>query len=155
MNKNIKVKNIVVKCGADIFTPIGLMLGFYIVFHGHLSPGGGFQGGVLVASSVILVYLGYGFDGIKKVFNMELIRKNESVGAIMYTFFGTVGLLYGFNFCKNVFYKTGNPGDLYSSGTIFWMNFSVGYKVLTGVGFLILLMLQLLKTDTDSEDEKK
>lgn len=153
MNKNIKVKNIVVKCGADIFLPVGLMLGFYIIFHGHLSPGGGFQGGVLVASSVILVYLGYGFDGIKKVFNSELIRKNESIGAIMYTFFGALGLFYGYNFCKNVLYKTGNPGDLYSSGTIFWMSISVGYKVLTGVGFLMLLMVGLLKPE--SEDEKK
>lgn len=150
MKKNIEVKNIIVKCAADIFTPIGLVLGLYIILHGHLSPGGGFQGGVLVASSVILIYLGYGNETLKKTFNIETLRKNEALGAIAYSFFALVGIIFGANFCRNIFYKTGNIGDLYSSGTIFWMNFSVGYKVLTGVGFLILLMVGLLHSDSSS-----
>lgn len=147
MKNNIKIKNIIVKTGADIFTPIALVLGIYIILHGHLTPGGGFQGWFLVASSVILIYLGYGSEGLKKTFNTELIRKNEAIGAIAYSFFAIVGIIYGANFCRNVFFKVGNIGDLYSSGTIFWMNSSVGYKVLTGVGFLILLMIGLLSSE--------
>jgi multicomponent Na+:H+ antiporter subunit B len=141
MKKNIKVKNIIIKCAADIFAPVSLVFGFYVVLHGHLSPGGGFQGGVLVASAVVLIYLAYGYEKTTKIFNMEFIRKNEALGAIAYSFFALVGLLYGANFCRNVFFKVGQPGDFISSGTILLMNYSVGYKVLTGVGFLMLLML--------------
>lgn len=152
MKKNVKVKNIIVKCAADVFAPIGLVLGLYIILHGHLSPGGGFQGGVLVASAVIMLYLGYGYETAKKTFSIEMLRKNEAIGAIMYSFFALIGIIFGANFCRNVFFNVGNPGDLYSSGTIFWMNFSVGYKVLTGVGFLILLMVGLLAPDSSSNN---
>jgi multicomponent Na+:H+ antiporter subunit B len=152
MKKNIKVKNIIIKNAADVFTPIALMLGFYVISHGHLSPGGGFQGGVLVAAAAILIYLGYGYENSLKVFNMELIRKNEAIGAILYTFFAVVGLFFFANFCRNIFYDMGEPGALFSSGTILFMNLSVGYKVLTGMGFLILLMLGLLAPEKSDND---
>lgn len=103
----------------------------------------------MVASSVILIYLGYGSKTLKETFNMEIMRKNEAIGAIAYSFFALIGIIYGANFCRNVIFNHGKIGDLYSSGTIFWMNFSVGYKVLTGVGFLILLMVGLLSFDGD------
>lgn len=151
MKKNIKFKDLIIKTGADFFAPIALVLGIYVILHGHLSPGGGFQGGVLVASAVLLVYLGYGHKTMSSMFNGDFLKKNESVGAILYSGFALVGIIFGANFCANVLFK-GNPGELYSSGTIFWMNFSVGYKVLTGVGFLILLMLGLL-ADNKSDNE--
>lgn len=154
MKKNIKVRNIVVKCGADVFAPVGLMLGLYIIFHGHLSPGGGFQGGVLVASVVVLIYLGYGREGLNNVFNANALKKNESVGAIMYSSFAFIGIIFGAAFCRNVLYDAGGIGDLFSSGTIFLMNFSVGYKVLTGVGFLILFMIGLLAPENNSSQEE-
>lgn len=124
--------------------PIGLILGIYVILHGHLSPGGGFQGGVIVASAAVLTYLGYGYDVSTKIFNLNVLKKSEAIGALMYSTFALLGILYAANFCRNVFYNFGNVGDLFSSGTIFLMNFAVGYKVLTGVGFLILLMFGLL-----------
>lgn len=154
MKKNIKSKNIIVKTASDIFMPLGLMFGIYVILHGHLSPGGGFQGGVIVASAVVLVYLGYGQEGLKKVFNPELLKKSETLGAIAYSAFALIGILFGANFCRNIFVSkgtAGNPGDLYSSGTIFWMNLSVGFKVLTGVGFLMLFMLALLAGKEETE----
>jgi multisubunit Na+/H+ antiporter MnhB subunit len=150
-SKDIKVKNVIVKCAADIFAPISLIFGFYVILHGHLSPGGGFQGGVLVAGAAVLVYLAYGHKGVRETFNMEVLKKNEAIGAVAYTLFALVGLAFGANFARNVFYNLGNPGDLISSGTIMFMNLSVGYKVLTGVSFLILLMIGLLAPES-SED---
>ncbi|SHE43017.1 MnhB domain-containing protein [Caloramator proteoclasticus] len=143
-NKNIKVKDYIIKSAADFFTPIGLVLGLYIILHGHLSPGGGFQGGVIVASAVVLIYLGYGYEKSSSTFKPNILKKSEAIGALMYTFFALLGIFYAANFCRNVFFNIGNPGDLFSSGTIFLMNAAVGYKVLTGVGFLILLMFGLL-----------
>ena len=62
--------------------------------------------------------------------------------------------MFGARFCQNVFYKLGDVGDLISGGTITFMSYTVGYKVLTGVGFLLLLLLGLLAPERD-EDEKK
>lgn len=156
MKKNIKTKNIIVKTAADIFMPLGLLFGIYVILHGHLSPGGGFQGGVIVASAVILVYFGYGNEGLKKVFKIEFLKKGETLGAIMYSGFALIGIIFGANFCKNIFMDVGgagNPGDLFSSGTIFFMNFSVGFKVLTGIGFLILFMFGLLASESKNNNE--
>lgn len=156
MKKNIKSKNIIVKTAADVFMPIGLILGLYVILHGHLSPGGGFQGGVIVASAVVLVYFAYGNEGLKKIFKANLLKKGEAIGAMMYAAFAFLGIIFGANFCKNVwmdFKNPGKPGDLFSSGTIFGMNFSVGFKVLLGVGFLILFMLGLLADSGSKENE--
>ena len=59
--KNIKVKDIISKCGADALLPVVLVYIFYIILHGHLSPGGGFQGGVLAVAVIVLIYLGHGY----------------------------------------------------------------------------------------------
>lgn len=145
MNQNKNAKNIIVKCGNDFLLPVTLMLGFYIIMHGHLTPGGGFQGGVIVSAAIALIFLAYGNEGIKKVFPVaERLKEIENVGSLMYTFFGLLGILMGFAFCRNAIFNQGNPGDLYSSGTIWWMNFSVGLKVMMGVSFMLIIMLKTL-----------
>ena len=63
MNKKWKRDDLIVRSLADSYLPIALVLGFYVILHGNISPGGGFQGGVLAASGVLLLYLGYGFRG--------------------------------------------------------------------------------------------
>lgn len=150
---NIKVRNSIVTSCANVALPITLVLGAYVILHGHLSPGGGFQGGVLVAGAIAILYIAYGVDGVKKSFNAERIKISEDIGALGFVFLATLGVIYGYSFFQNVIYKQGAVGQLYSSGTIFWMNFAVGYKVLAGVGFLIIVMLSSLKDDTDEDNE--
>ena len=55
-----------------------------------------------------------------------------------------MGIAVGAQFCQNILYRQGSIGDLYSSGTIFWMNLTVGLKVLTGIGSITLMMLALV-----------
>jgi multicomponent Na+:H+ antiporter subunit B len=152
MKQNKEAKNIILKCGNDFMFPITLVLGFYIILHGHLTPGGGFQGGVIVAAGVALVFLAYGSKGLKKVFPFpNALKLTENVGSLMYTFFALLGIIMGANFCRNAIFNIGNPGDLYSSGTIFWMNFSVGLKVMMGVGFMLIVMLATLNRPAENE----
>jgi Multisubunit Na+/H+ antiporter, MnhB subunit len=152
MKKNKVAKNIIVKCGNDFLLPITLMLGFYIILHGHLTPGGGFQGGVIVSAAIALIYMAYGNEGLKKAFPIpETLKEIENVGSLMYTFFALLGILMGFSFCRNAIYTQGNPGDLYSSGTIWWMNFSVGLKVMMGVGFMLIIMFATLGPKKDNQ----
>ena len=153
MNKKWKRDDLIVRSLADSYLPLALVLGFYVILHGNISPGGGFQGGVLAASGVLLLYLGYGFPGVATPVNMERMHKLEAVGALAYVFFAMLGIFCGYNFCRNVLYNSGDIGDLWSSGTIALMNYSVGFKVLTGVGFLLLLIIALLSTDEGHEDD--
>ena len=149
MNKNITVKNIVPKCGADTVLPFALVYLFYIILHGHLSPGGGFQGGVLMVAVVVMLYMGHGYETTTKALSLHGMHKAEGVASIMYIVFAMLGVAFLGNFCQNVLFNIGNIGDLYSSGTIFWMNMAVGFKVLTGVGVLALSMLGLLMAKED------
>ncbi len=151
----IKERSIIVKCAADKFLPFALVFGIYIILFGTVSPGGGFQGGVIVASAALLLYLGYGYKTATKVINTEVLRINESVGATLYVMLGFIGIIGGANFCRNIFYNIGKVGDLVSAGTITFMGWSVGYKVLTGVSFLLLLMLGLLAPGADEDEEEE
>lgn len=147
----IEEQNVVVKCGADSVLPFALTFGFFVIFFGTSSSGGGFQGGVLVSAAVILIYLGYGNKTVNTVINSEFIRINEAIGAIIYVCLGMCGLFAGGLFCENIFYKVFNVGDPLSAGNITYMSFAVGYKVLTGVGFLLLLMIGLLALNSGEE----
>ena len=150
--EGITEKNIIVKCGADKFLPFAVTFGIYIIMFGTISPGGGFQGGVIVASAALLLYLGYGYNIAHKAISTEVLRVNEACGASLYVILGLLGIAFGANFCRNVFFNNGNVGDLISAGTITFMGNAVGYKVLCGVGFLLLLMLALLAPDSDEEE---
>ena len=148
----IKEQNVIIKCGADKFLPFALTFGIYIILFGTVSPGGGFQGGVCVASGALLLYLGYGYNIATKAINTEVLRINEAIGASLYVILGLLGIAFGLNFARNIFFDMGNVGDLLSAGTITFMGYAVGYKVLCGVGFLLLLMLGLLAPDPDDAD---
>lgn len=148
----IKEKNIIVKCGADSLLPFALVFGFYIIVFGTVSPGGGFQGGVIVSAAALMLYLGYGHSTTTSAINEEFLRVNEAIGAIAYIVLALLGIFLAARFCENVLYQYFNIGDPLSAGTITYMSYAVGYKVLTGVGFLLLTMLGLLIAE-DKEEE--
>ena len=149
--KNIKVKNIIPKCGADALLPFMLVYIFYIILHGHLSPGGGFQGGVLAVAVVVMLYLGHGYETTTKVLSLEFLRKTEGFAVTAYIAIAMIGVVAGAQFCQNVAFQNGEIGDLISSGTIAWMDEAVGLNVLTGVGVLSLSMLGLLVAENGKE----
>ena len=147
---NRKKREVIIPCGVNIILPIALVFGIYLIIHGHLSPGGGFQGGVILGGALAIFYLGYGREAVSKIFKIDKFKSMESIGALAFILLGTLGLTYGASFFSNIIYK-GNLGDLFSSGTIFLMNFAVGYKVLAGITVLILAMLSTLKFDNKGD----
>jgi multicomponent Na+:H+ antiporter subunit B len=149
--KNIEHKDVIVKSCASMVLPIALVLGAYVILHGHLSPGGGFQGGVLIGGAVAILYAAYGSKGIQQMFHLDRMKASESIGALGFLFIASLGIIYGvsgFRFFSNSISR-GTPGELYSSGTIFWMNFAVGYKVLAGIGALIFIMVSTLNSSEE------
>ncbi len=146
-------KNVILRCGADKILPMALVYMFYIILHGHLSPGGGFQGGVLMVGIVTLIYFGHGYETTLKAVHPNLLHGAEGFMSILYVAAAMLGVAYLGNFCQNVFYNIGNIGDLFSTGTIFIMDTIVGFKVLTGVGVLAVTMLGLLMVKGTDEKE--
>ena len=145
----MKTRHVIVKCGADLYLPFAIVFGLAVILFGTVSPGGGFQGGVIVASAALLIYLGHGFDTMKSAINPHLMHKGEAVGAIAYIALASIGLVAGGNFVRNAIWNNGNPGNVISAGTITYMSWDVGFKVLTGVAFLLMLLISLLGGNQD------
>ena len=141
MNSELRIKNVVLRSGCDMLLPFALVYGLYIVLHGHLSPGGGFQGGVIMAAVVLLLYFGHGREATEEALSFHLLHHAEGAASTVYVALALLGVAAGAQFCQNVLYSYGNVGDLMSSGTIFWMNLTVGIKVITGIGSISLLMI--------------
>ncbi|MBQ7693085.1 MAG: hypothetical protein IJT29_05695 [Oscillospiraceae bacterium] len=144
------VKNVIARCGCDRILPLASVYILYIILHGHLSPGGGFQGGVMMVVLVALVALGHGYETTVQTFSYHLLHKTEGFASIFYVALGLLGVAAGAHFAQNVLYL-GKIGSLYSAGTIFWMNVTVGIKVITGVGSIALLMLGVLRDANEKE----
>ncbi len=144
------VKNVIARCGCDRILPLASVYILYIILHGHLSPGGGFQGGVMMVALVALVALGHGYETTVQTFSYHLLHKTEGFASIFYVALGLLGVAAGAHFAQNVLYL-GKIGSLYSAGTIFWMNVTVGVKVISGVGSIALLMLGVLRDANEKE----
>ena len=147
--KKFKKKPVIVRSAADFFLPLACVYGAYVVLHGHLSPGGGFQGGVLIASAILLVFLGYGSLRVKKTFNDHKLHSSETAAEIIYVILGIIGIIGGFNFCINFVFD----GLGFDSSVL--MNHAVGYHVMGGIICLLAMMLSLLDKDEDDNDSEE
>jgi multicomponent Na+:H+ antiporter subunit B len=105
-----------------------VVLGLYIVAHGHLTPGGGFQGGAILATASLLVFLSGRFVAFRRVNPVILIDAAEGAGAFAFPLIGVTGLVAGPAFLANVL-PLGTAGDLLSAGTIPILNLAVGLEV--------------------------
>ena len=148
MKKN-KLKSVIVKSAADFFLPLACVYGAYVILHGHLSPGGGFQGGVLVASAVLLVFLAYGNKKVKKTFSEHMLHSTETIAEIIYVVLGIIGILGSATFCFNFVF------DGLGFDTSVLMNHAVGYHVMGGIMCLLIMMLSQLDKDEDESEEKE
>jgi multicomponent Na+:H+ antiporter subunit B len=118
-----------------------VLLGIYIVAHGHQTPGGGFQGGVILATALLLTYLSADYMTLRAVGPTWLIELAEGMGAVGFALIGLSGLVFGTAFFENVLGK-GTPGELLSAGTIPMSNVAVGLAVTGGFVFMLSEFLQ-------------
>ncbi len=113
--------------GAALVAPV-LVLGGYVVTHGHLTPGGGFQGGVILAAAVALVFIAGQLLALRRTRPMPIVELGEGIGAVGYALIAVGGLVFGVAALYN-FLPLGTPGDLLSAGMIPLLNVSVGLEV--------------------------
>ena len=91
-------ESIVVKTVCRLLAPFIQLFGLYVIMHGHSSPGGGFQGGVILASSFILLAIGYGVAAVKRRLSLRALTTFTSAGVLVYAGIGVVCVLFGANY---------------------------------------------------------
>jgi multicomponent Na+:H+ antiporter subunit B len=132
---------------------IGLvnLFGFYVVLHGHLTPGGGFQGGAILGTASLLVYLAVNYSANCKTAPKTLLEIAESVGAGAYILIGLGGIITGGAFLQN-FLPLGQRGALFSGGSIMAVNCAVGLEVAAGFALLFREFLEETRTPREKEE---
>ncbi len=90
--------SIIIRTMSRLLVPWIQLFGLYVIMHGHSSPGGGFQGGVILAASFILLSIAYGVDEVKRRFPIKAILVFTCLGVFIYGGIGLVCLLLGANF---------------------------------------------------------
>jgi len=116
--------NFMLRVGSRALFGIILMTGIYISIHGHLTPGGGFPGGSMIASSVLLLYLAD--DEFRA--NIKGIKAIQSLAGSAYVIAGLLGLFIGTYFLENLLDNL-VLGDLLSAGMIPIIYVIIGLKV--------------------------
>jgi len=111
--------------GSRLLVPLILLLGVYVFVNGHLTPGGGFQGGAVLASAILLLLL---TDPLRR-FSHSLISAVESVSGLLFVTIGVLGIFLAGGFLDNRILPTGTLGELFSAGAIPIIYSLIGLKV--------------------------
>lgn len=93
-----KGSNVILKTAARLLVPIMQIFALYVVAHGHYSPGGGFQGGVILGASFILLALAYDLETVLKRFKENTLLRCSVMGVLIYAGIGVACMLLGENF---------------------------------------------------------
>jgi multicomponent Na+:H+ antiporter subunit B len=125
-----------------------LIFGLYVIAHGQLTPGGGFQGGAVIVSGVVMLLVAFNAHELKKSLRERSLSIMESSGALMFAALAFAGI--GTAFFYNLLVGTpifghvpptgANPGDIWTGGVVPLMNLAVGIKVVAGLSAVVLAM---------------
>ncbi len=126
--------------GAALVGPV-MVLGAYVVVHGHLTPGGGFSGGVVIAGALLLAYAAGQGLWLRRVGSITLLEGTEALGAAGFLALALAGLIAAGTLLKN-FLALGTSGMLLSAGTIPAGNVAVGLEVAGAVALVFAEFLE-------------
>ncbi len=137
----MKGMSLIVKKVAQLIAGLIFLYGIYIMVHGHLTPGGGFAGGALIAGSYILAILAYGSDTIKLKKEETGTSLTESISIFIALMLAVAGFFIGTKVFFNNYLPSGKIGELISAGVIPLYNIFIGIEVAAA---LITIFLALI-----------
>lgn len=123
--RDVEPASLVLATGSRFFFPLIILFGAYVFLHGHLTPGGGFQGGAVVASAFLLLYLGSRGRRVSRAWSTV----TEALSGLVFVVIGLVGLVAGSGYFLSNFLPTGALNTLLSAGIIPVIYAAIGFKV--------------------------
>jgi multicomponent Na+:H+ antiporter subunit B len=124
---------------SDMVGAVGLALvgpavvvGLYVIAHGYLTAGGGFQGGVVTAAALVLLYAAGRYSSYRAASPRALVDLAEGTGVGVYAAVGVAALFVGAAYLENVL-DLGTTGTLAAGGTISVLNAATGLEVTAAV----------------------
>ena len=124
--------SVVVRLVTRMMCPFIIMFGLFLIVHGHLTPGGGFQGGVAIGASFILFAVAFNRRDGRSVVPGFTLKCLASIGVYIFIGVGLFGILLSYHFLTNkaaAIAPMGMFGELLSGGALFWINIGVGLAV--------------------------
>jgi len=135
----------IVETATELLLPMIILFGVYVFINGHLSPGGGFQGGAIIASGTMFLLLALPESHISRL----LIAITESLSGFSYVVIGVLGVVMAGGFLDNRFISSGTYGNLFSAGAIPLIYTFVGLKV----GFELSAVLDRFRKESNDEED--
>ena len=136
----------IVKRITPLVTGLVFLYGIYIILHGHLTPGGGFAGGAIIAGAFILQILAFGSNALNLKKEVAGGSNTESIAILMVAILALMALLFGVKVFFFNFLPKGTPGELLSAGVIPLYNIFIGIEV-AGAILTIFLALVIFKEE--------
>ncbi|MFF4362677.1 MnhB domain-containing protein [Streptomyces sp. NPDC001604] len=135
---------------ALVVLPVALLSGLYVIAHGQLSPGGGFQGGVVAATALHLLYLGADYAALERIRPIGAYEVADALATSGYLVMGFAGLIGGTAFLANTLLPYGTFNTLSSGGTVPLLNAAIGMEV---AGAVVVLLARFLDQAVEIEEE--
>lgn len=137
---------LIVKKTTQLLAGIVFLYGIYVILHGHLTPGGGFAGGVIIAGSFILLILAFGSEFMNLTREETGTTLTENLAILAVLLIALAGMIIGAHifFCN--WLPAGKAGELVSAGVIPLYNIFVGIEVAASI-LTIFLALVIFKEE--------
>jgi multicomponent Na+:H+ antiporter subunit B len=126
-----------------VLIPVTLIVGLNLVTHGQLTPGGGFQGGVVLATGLHLLYVAGSYPALDRLRPIAAFDVADALGAATFAAIGLAGVGFAGTFAANIM-PWGTFGQLFSAGTVPVLNVAVGLEVFGG---MVVLLAKFLEQD--------
>ena len=131
-------EDLIIKTAVRMLVPFIQLFGLYVIVHGHYSPGGGFQGGVILGAAFILLALAYDIKTSKEFMTVRVNRIFTNLGAAIFIGVGIFSALFG-----GLFLDYAALNKLIPLGRIEWHSFGI-FLVEVGVGLTVMSIMVLL-----------
>ena len=138
----MKGMTVIVKTISSWVKVLIVLFGIYIILFGHLTPGGGFAGGVILASSYVLLMLAFGRKLVEKNLPSALSSRLDCLGAFAFGMIAILGFVFGGAFFAHFLVERGQEFKLISAGAIPLSNIAIGLKVGASL-FLVIFSLSI------------
>ncbi|MCD5417194.1 hypothetical protein LR021_02325 [Candidatus Bipolaricaulota bacterium] len=131
----------IVRVAGDLLAPVVALIGLFLIVTGHLAPGGGFSGGALLGTVILLLAVARGGERVGRRLNEDVVDRLEQIFLVSIIALSALSPLFGRPFFAN-FFPLGEPGRLLSGGWILLYNLLIGGKVFIGIWVMMYCFIR-------------